>query len=375
MPDKKKQHFVPRFYLKNFSLNSSGRTIGIFNLSSAKFIPSGSLKDQAYKDYFYGRDATIEDAFCELEGVAAKIIQNILAQHSTPLSGSKEHYALLTFIIFLSARTVYRVDELNEAVDKFIKAVLSKDLSISPYLDKGRFSLTQPTHMALSEAALCLPLTFDLCFKLVINKTKEPFITSDHPVVLYNQFLEPRKKYGNNTGLACKGQEIFLPLSPRHLIIFFDRDIYKVGNKSEKSIEVATDSDVRALNLIQCISADKNLYFNEEISEIHIRQLVNQSEQQRRKTRANIDEFMGTNNEEERRLLVHMYTSDIRCSLSLSFIHILKKAKQYALGDRVIHVRNEEICCLHERFVELVKQGKYRAREFPEFLRDVTSAV
>jgi hypothetical protein len=121
--------------------------------------------------------------------------------------------------------------------------------------------------MALNEAALCLPITFDLCFKLVINKTKEPFITSDHPVVLYNQFLEPRKKYGNNTGLACKGLEIFLPISPRHLLIFFDPDVYKVENKSNVSVDITADADVKALNLLQCISADKNLYFNEEISE------------------------------------------------------------------------------------------------------------
>ncbi len=174
MPDKKKQHFVPRFYLKNFSLNSSGKTIGIFNISSRKFIASGNLKDQAYKNYFYGRDPKIEDALGELEEAAAKIIQNILAQNSVPITRSKEHYAILTFVIFLSARTVYRVDELNEAADKLIKAVFSKDSSVSPYLDKGRFSLTQPTHMALNEAALCLPITFDLCFKLVIKKLKNP---------------------------------------------------------------------------------------------------------------------------------------------------------------------------------------------------------
>ena len=56
MADKKRQHYVPRFYLKNFSINSEGKAIGIYNVEKCKFIPSGSLKSQAYENYFYGED-------------------------------------------------------------------------------------------------------------------------------------------------------------------------------------------------------------------------------------------------------------------------------------------------------------------------------
>jgi len=232
MPEKKKQHFVPRFYLKNFSLNSSGKALSIFNLSNSKFIPDGNLKDQAYKNYFYGRDLNIENALSELEGIAAKIIRDIIDWNSVANFSREDRYYLLEFVVFLSERTVCMVNQLNESADKFIKAIISKDPGIPIGINEGNFSLTQPTQFALYRAAISLPVMFDLSYKLIINQTKIPFITSDHPVVLYNQFLEDQKVPGGNNGLASKGLQIFLPLSPYHLIVFFDHDVYKIGEKA-----------------------------------------------------------------------------------------------------------------------------------------------
>lgn len=372
MADKKKQHYVPRFYLKSFSLNASKNTIGIFNLASSKFIPSGNLKDQAYKNYFYGRDLKIENALGILEGAASRIIQNMIAQNSVPSEESEDHSRFLAFVISLSKRTPHQIEQLNEFADKFVKAVLSKESSAPPGMDNLRFVMKNPIKVALCNAALSLPLALDLSLKVIINKTQEPFITSDHPVVFYNQFLEPRKKHGSNTGLACKGLEIFFPISPRHLLILFDRDVYKVGNKNNAVIDVNDVADVKALNLLQCINLNENLYFNQEISEAQIRHLTNYAIRRRRETKVNIDEYKGAQTDEEMRFLLHTYGSDVKCSLSLSFIHLLKKAKQYTLGDKILHVRDLSIFRLHKQFVEHVKKGRYRASEFSKFLRAVS---
>ncbi|MBD1844312.1 DUF4238 domain-containing protein [Cyanobacteria bacterium FACHB-63] len=372
MADKKKQHYIPRFYLKNFSLNNSERAIRIFNLASSKFIPSGNLKDQAYKNYFYGRDLKLENALGILEGISAKVIRDIVAQNSVPAKGSQDYSTLLLFIISLSYRTPYRVEQLNELADKFAKAALSKESSAQPLLNDCRFVMSDPIQVAIRNATLYLPLALDLGLKVAINKTQEFFITSDHPVVLYNQFLEPRKKYGSNTGLACKGLEIFLPISPRHLLILFDRDVYGVGNRNDVVIDVTNGADVKALNLLQCISANENLYFNEEISEAQIRYLMNHANRRRREAKANVDEYVNSKTDEEMRFLLHLYGADVKCSLSLSFIRLLKKAKQYILGDKVLHVRDPRRCKLLEQFAEQVKKGKYRASDFQKFLRDAS---
>jgi len=75
MPDNKKHHFVPRFYLKLFSENR--KSINIFNLSSRKLIKNGCLKDQCYQDYFYGKDNKTEKDLSDIENEVSVFIKDI----------------------------------------------------------------------------------------------------------------------------------------------------------------------------------------------------------------------------------------------------------------------------------------------------------
>jgi hypothetical protein len=74
------------------------------------------------------------------------------------------------------------------------------------------------------------PLLLDLHNKLLINKTSVEFITSDHPIVMYNQLLTFRT-FGSNCGVACKGLQIFYPLDPKKVLMLYDGQIYRVGSK------------------------------------------------------------------------------------------------------------------------------------------------
>ena len=78
MSEKKKQHFIPRFYLKNFSYENDGKSIGIWLKGTNHYIKRGNLKNQAYCNYFYGKDVTLENELSELEDNAASIIFQIL---------------------------------------------------------------------------------------------------------------------------------------------------------------------------------------------------------------------------------------------------------------------------------------------------------
>ena len=340
MTEKKKQHFVPRFYLRNFSLNAEGKKISLFNFAACKYVSCSNLYDQAYKNYFYGEDLTIEDALADLEKEAAKIINSTLLNDTVPMMGSDEHHILLVFIMFLRQRTVYAADELNEAFDKIMKSIASEDPKAPPDLERFNFVLTQPVQQALANTASVIPLALDLKFKLIINRTAQAFITSDHPVVFYNQFLEPRKIPGGKTGIACKGLEVFLPLSPTHLLILFDSDVYKVGTKNSALIHVTNETDVEKLNILQCINADKNLYFNQTVGEDRIRQLVKQSSRFRRQIKVDIDKQLQKDTEGQRTLIM-THTSELSCSLSLSFISLVKKARRLSLGNKLVHVRDE----------------------------------
>ncbi len=368
MPEKKNQHFVPRFYLKKFSLQSQEERIGVFNISSFKFINSANLYEQASKNYFYGRDLKIENTLQKLEIESAKIINSIIEKQSLTQVDSRDNQMLLMFIIALLGRTVYAAEEIGEIVEKYKETVSSID---SNALSKSErdidLTLTDAVQESLSIVVSCFPLVRDLCWKLLINETGQPFITSDHPVVLYNQFLEPRKTYGSNVGLASKGLEIFLPLSPTLTLILFDKDVYRVGTRNEACIKIDLLTDIKALNLLQCINANKNIYFNEGFSEKQIQQLLLSANLYRRQTKANWDKYP---NNEKKKILLHLYGSDIKCSLKLSFISFVKKAKSYTLGQKVTHVRNEQLCRLHEKFLELVDKGLYEPFDFYKFVND-----
>jgi hypothetical protein len=49
---------------------------------------------------------------------------------------------------------------------------------------------------------------------LLVNTTKMPFWTSDHPFTRYNP-LDPPQSFMGNLGLLNKGIQIFFPLTPR----------------------------------------------------------------------------------------------------------------------------------------------------------------
>ena len=73
MPRHRKQHYVPRFYLKGFSLD--GKSINIWNLQRQLKIQSANLKNQCSKDYFYSKQLDVEEALGKIEGEMAKILK------------------------------------------------------------------------------------------------------------------------------------------------------------------------------------------------------------------------------------------------------------------------------------------------------------
>lgn len=374
MADKKKQHFIPRFYLKYFSCESKGKAINIFNIPSSRFIVNGNLKNQAYKNYFYGKDCKVENVLGEIEAIGSIIIKNIVLNNSitTQLKSIIDRINLLLFIFSLEARTVYSKDLSNELYDKLFKAVMSHNSRISSNdLDKISISSKYSHLQSISQSAASLHLVLDLDFKLIINETNMPFIISDNPVVRYNQFLESRKIFGGNVGLVCKGLEIFFPISPKHLLIFYDKDTYKIGAKKKSTLIINSDKDIKSLNILQYINANENLYFNQNISKTDIDKIVRKSIQYQRTSKYNVDEFTISENDKEKRILLHNYQSDVKCNLSLSFINILKKAKEYNLGDKVLHVRDEEMLNLDIDFRKLVEEGRYKEWEFFQFLKDI----
>jgi hypothetical protein len=257
MPHNKKHHFVPKFYLRNFSRDE--KSIGIYNISSGRTITRGNLGNQCYRDYFYGKNLEIEHALAGMEGSSAHVIKHFLASEAVPRPLSAEHVILSHFVVFQAARTGYEAEAMAEATDKFFKTVYRDQFGD---LDGYEIGFDDPILMSLQVSSRMVPAIYDLKIKLLRNETSTGFVTSDNPIVRHNQYFEGNDHAGH-TGLGQAGLQIFLPLSPKYLCVFYDAQTYKVGDKNSRIVSIVSTEDVAALNALQWLNAHENIYFAE----------------------------------------------------------------------------------------------------------------
>ena len=236
MPANKKHHYVPRFYLRNFA--SDGRSVNLYNLRQARLVHEANLKNQCFRDYMYGKDGQQEHQLSQLEGGLAPLLRWILDSEQLPRPFSPDHEAICILTLLQYARTAYSADALDDLADGFWRNVLAKDPRVQPeMLEKVRIGNTDPANLAVSIMLRHYHLIMDMSFRLLIAHPAREFITSDNPVVFYNQLLE-FERFGASTGLVHKGLQIFFPLSPRIALMFYDSGVYRVDPGSDAPPEL-----------------------------------------------------------------------------------------------------------------------------------------
>ena len=206
MPANKKHHFVPRFYLKRFS--PDGKSINLYNIPNSRRILRANLKNQCYRDYFYGKDLKVEQSIAAIETEAADILRKIDECSCPPPPFSAEHVSLITHVAIQQARTEYEADALNEINDAMIQKMMGPVMAAKGIdLSKFKVNLAEPGAFGVSVACNISPLAMDLRYKLLIDKTGEGFVTCDNPVVALNPLLSFRS-FGSNCGIAAKGLQL-----------------------------------------------------------------------------------------------------------------------------------------------------------------------
>ena len=170
------------------------------------------------------------------------------------------------------------------------------------------------------------PILIDLEYKLLVNRTDVEFITSDNPVVLYNQIFSFRK-FGSNTGLATKGLQIFFPISPDKIILLYDSDVYRVGSEKKIAIEILNNKDISNINTLQACSCYENIYFRDE--KLNVQALHRKAKPYMRSIKAGIKIFPQYDNKYQKSEIMMSYREDIRIDLNLSFISLRKSAKKW----------------------------------------------
>lgn len=373
MPQNKKQHFVPKFYLRRFSKN--GKSINIWNIRRQKKILDANLNNQCCRSYFYGRNLVIEETLSQVEGHAAQVFRSLEETAALPSSGSPEHQVVVLYILMQHARTSRMADELNEMTDNIAKHLV-KD---STRLEGIEFSdiqigLEEPALVALSIATACYPLLFDLAHCVLVNTSGREFVTSDNPVIFYNQLMSFRN-IGSNTGLATKGLQVFLPIGPHQMILLYDADVYSVKSEKGQTVYVNRRAEVEQLNTLQLCAASENIYFQDgstDPSVLHERGKGFRSEAISDFEVAHVEHLENGESKE----ILRSSRVDIKTNLSLNFLSIKYSAKRWRQKFRrmkfqpISVLRNERLMEAFELFQVEVKKGKYTPGQFFGFLQD-----
>lgn len=281
--DKKNQHYLPKFYLRNFSYKKNLKQIGVYNLNNKVYCNTAKLKTQGSKNFFYGHDGVIEDALADIEGKLSKVIRQVL-NNDLPRKETTDYFHLLNFVILTYLRNPIAIESVRESNKKIREEFLRKMPKEMPKekFDEAFPSIEHSSAIALSQLKDVMSVTTDLEYKLLINKTDTPFIASDSPIVRYNQHLEEQKHYRGKIGFGSLGLQIFIPISPDITIMLYDSKTYRVGDKKKKHLEINDIESINQLNLLQVLNCTDTLFFNEKISEYYIKSLAAKSKKHQR---------------------------------------------------------------------------------------------
>lgn len=260
----KKHHYVPQFYLKNFSSANSKRLINCFSIKNEKFYRDVSIKNQACRQNFYDLDGKAEAFLSDVEGLFAPTIKRLI-QSPESILNYDTRLIILYFLILSYVRTTKFLAN-HEYVFSQMADYLS---SIQPEYKDEIYAGLSPNpqtrgRLTISSVPDCVKSISDLHVYVLPNVTERSFITSDTPVNLYNQFLEEKKYRRSSRGTSLLGTTFFLPLSSKLIIFAYDSSVYDV---IFPKLCIKNRDDVDSINKIQMLHAEQNIFYQSYYSE------------------------------------------------------------------------------------------------------------
>lgn len=257
MPQKKKQHYVPKFYMRLFS--NDKKTFAVYNLAKKEIFCPVPYDSQCYKDYFYGKNGVMENLLSDMETEWAGVIKKAL---NKKFLSNDDLMSLKKFALYQRQRTLAE-EAHNVQARKEIMIVQAKmylenkgikynDEIVEEFCNKYANENMAPEEV-LQFSNEYLNEILDLKVVVIEYKTKQELFSSDAPVVSINPFHQPSIGYG------CMGLIMLFPISPHMIVVIFDKKMYPLY-KEKQYVTLYNENEVFNLNILQLISAEKILF-------------------------------------------------------------------------------------------------------------------
>lgn len=274
MASRKEHHFVPRFYLRHFASDEDGKCICLYHFSRNQFIENAPIKHQAKEKLLYGNDDQVETLLGKVEQKAAPVIREVLQTGKIVDNVARD--ILLGYMLYQERRTIRRARQTKQSMNLLMQGI--------PGLETYSVSLDLQEMVNMVEDQK--PLLQFLHVKVLRNVSSVPFITSDNPVIMYNQMMEMHRS-PVAAAWANMGLQVFLPISPEYMLMAYDQFKYTVGKKHSVATPIKVyENDVRQLNALQYIEADQHLYFDNSFAKSEFQFLHSKYASYRQETQA-----------------------------------------------------------------------------------------
>ncbi len=316
----KQQHYVPRFYLQNFTHN--GDDLYAFDKKDMRSFKT-NITRVAQERYFYNTNSE-DAAFLEneirqgpeqfLEKLKAVILENkdewyikqflkeieqpdiheqlldmatnpqyletkVLGDHERRTNhlfkevfreiqvrkrikqGHKKDLALAIAIQALrTPKFRYETIDLQEKVmNQAVQDVVFRGEENDVRLTYNRDFEDRITALALTDPDFVFTLGeifYSHIWRIGVNITSQPFYTSDAPVVKYGHL----NKFIQGVGFGSLGVEVAYPLSPQYILILHEREYFKDKITQENRCITLNEEQVEDYNLMQVTQSRRQLY-------------------------------------------------------------------------------------------------------------------
>ena len=347
--------------------------MGVFNIAKRKLIPVASIADQASKPWFYGKDLTVERGLQHIESTIAPVLQQLAAGGAVPERRSDHHFAISIFVMLQRERTAAADRGMRYVTDQLGKAYLrhkTDDPEMLKYLDQITLSVDGQLQDAMNQAMSFGPMLWDMKLVILENRSPLPFIASDAPVAVHNQWFEP-VTITSALGYANAGLQVILPLGPWRALLIYDETTYSIGDKASHRLILKNPEHVRSINDLQWENAEENLYVTRDVTNAQLEEGVASWTDRRRQRRVEIDDSISWPTEEGRHHLVTQNRLAPLTRLRLPQTRLLRSPPRIATPLHGLPLRNTEWA----RFVESVgsehMDQKITGEEFMRIMSEV----
>lgn len=244
----KKQHYIPQYFLKNFSIDNLGKSVFIYDVASQNEKTQNqnrrNIENFCQKKYFYGKDNIIENFLSIRENLQAPIISNIIT-HNNILN---EHKNVISevFVDFL-----IRLPHIKESFEE-IFGKIEKD-SIN------QINYNQQMKEIMESAPASLRL---LAAILIVNKSRVKFIISDQPITTCSKIINSPPHVEHN--YVETHQKLFLlPISPELIICMYNKSEFEPVDMHKGKIEIKNSDIIEKLNVFK-FSGSENVIYSDD---------------------------------------------------------------------------------------------------------------